>query len=282
MSGTGVQSAMRRRTRPQEEQRRPTTSNKPPTDLNSNTNQNNNQRIVNPGQILFMHQKKIIEIEKKIGMNDFQTNIENKNNNVDIKKDLEETIDKKLNVVNNNLNFLLNVVNEERSKVKNLEAVIKKLTDENIELRERLNIKVDHQEINNKIKEYLEINKEHTLVSGTEDSIGTLESVETLTNKNVDVNIERDIENGINNMSLDGIDLKNLMKNDENGETGENGENNENGEIDQNDQNDENDENKKMDKFKDEDIITSVETFNGDDKNIDSGENIKVEYANIN
>ena len=68
MSGTGVQSAMRRRTRPAEEPRRQTSS----VSSSANGQQLNqttpgaNPRLINPGQILYMHETKIRELEKSL------------------------------------------------------------------------------------------------------------------------------------------------------------------------------------------------------------------------
>ena len=66
MSGTGVQSAMRRRTRPQEEPRR---SNNANMQVNSNAQVNNNsagQVRLSANQIIFSHEVKLRDIENKI------------------------------------------------------------------------------------------------------------------------------------------------------------------------------------------------------------------------
>ena len=116
MSGTGVQSAMRRRTRPQEEPRR---SNNTNMQVNSNAQVNNNsagQVRLSANQIIFSHEVKIRDIENKIktlGGDTITPTIDNEKIE-SMKRDIEKTIDSKLLIINNNLNFILNAFNQSK------------------------------------------------------------------------------------------------------------------------------------------------------------------------
>lgn len=256
MSGTGVQSAMRRRTRPPEENRRPSSSINSTSNVERNLQQINNQRVVNPGQILFAHQQKIIEMEKKL-LNLDPSSLNNNDMVKILKQDLENHFDKKINILTNNLNFLLNSLNEEKSKVKILEGIVSDLVNKNKELEETIAKKVTGDEVDESIKKHIEqmeqIKKKHTntdeiseeVIQDNEDventitssgTIGTLESVsindeqeenkETNTeysssdnNNRLDTTIttEKD-KNTISDLSLEGIDLSQLVINSENNE----------------------------------------------------------------
>ena len=261
MSGTGVQSAMRRRTRPPEEIRRPSSSINSTSNVERNVERNlqqiNNQRVVNPGQILFAHQQKIIEIEKKL-LNLDPSSVNNNDDMVKIlKQDLENHFDKKINILTNNLNFLLNSLNEEKSKVKILEGIVSDLVNKNKELEETISKKVTGAEVDECIKKQIEqmeqIKIKHTntdeiseeVIHDNEDventitssgTIGTLESVsindeqeenkETYTeysspdnNNRLDTTITTENDkNTISDLSLEGIDLSQLVINSENNE----------------------------------------------------------------
>ena len=175
MSGTGVQSAMRRRTRPPDDHRRQSASsnNQPPPVQRQNANQGQGQgqgqgqsqgqgqgqgkeRMLNPGQILYMHQAKIRAIEKtleNLGVDPINAS-SSQDNDVkfaSLKTDIEATLDKRLSVISNNLNFVLNGLNEERLKTKRLEATLDNLsakfaTIETI-IEERIESRIDRLEL---------------------------------------------------------------------------------------------------------------------------------------
>ena len=169
MSGTGVQSAMRRRTRPPDDPRRQSASsnNQPPPVQRQNANQGQSQRqdqdqgqgkerMLNPGQILYMHQAKIRAIEKtleNLGVDPINAS-SSQDNDVkfaSFKTDIEATLEKRLSVISNNLNFILNGLNEERLKTKRLEAILDNLsakfaTIETI-IEERIESRIDRIEL---------------------------------------------------------------------------------------------------------------------------------------
>lgn len=161
MSGTGVQSAMRRRTRPPDDPRKSSGSSSSSSQVSPRQPQQQQQQrqtAINPGQILYMHQAKIREIEKtleNLGVTTSSTDIDGKLS--EVKSSLESTIDKRLSVISNNLNFVLNGLNEERLKTKRLEATIEqfsarfatldKLIEERIESRiDRLELQTQEPE----------------------------------------------------------------------------------------------------------------------------------------
>lgn len=158
MSGTGVQSAMRRRTRPPDDPRKSSSNSQPsprqyqPGLTQQQQQQQRQQTAINPGQILYMHQAKIREIEKtleNLGVAPSSVDIDSKL--TEVKTSLESTIDKRLSVISNNLNFVLNGLNEERLKTKRLEATIEQFTarfatlDKLIE--ERIESRIDRLEL---------------------------------------------------------------------------------------------------------------------------------------
>lgn len=236
MSGTGVQSAMRRRTRPPEENRRPIQTNTTSGVNQRNSQENNNQRLINPGQILYMHQQKITELENKLsnidGIKDSKHNGEKIEDN--IKEKLENLFDKKINIINNNLNFILNSLNEEKGKVRKLESDISSLLISNKELQDKLETKANLEDIDKYLKTStntsVDIDSQNDeLVASSNNSI---ESVETISIKgetngedldkeeknNVDsADSVENVENiNLNNISLEGIDLSTLSANDNN------------------------------------------------------------------
>ena len=198
MSGTGVQSAMRRRMRPPEEPRRNNTvnANRQNTIDNASNSQPNNQRIVNTGQVLYMHQMKIQKLEKEIenlGVKDIPVEFDTNK----IKQNLEEHFDKKLSLLNNNLSFLLNSLNEERSKNNIMKQELELLKKANSNLVEKLDTKLDNETFD-KFKDTVSV-KEVSIESvysdetttgkdSLTDSMGTMESInlESEIVKNID------------------------------------------------------------------------------------------------
>ena len=151
MSGTGVQSAIRRRTRSAEEPRRQTSS----VSSSSNGQQTNkntqgvNTRLINPGQILYMHETKIRELEKSlsnIGALHESGGSTNEERFSKLKTEIETAFDKRISVINNNLNFVLNTLNEERAKTKKLEATLEELIKKYEEVDKNILAKLDSKE----------------------------------------------------------------------------------------------------------------------------------------
>ena len=179
MSGTGVQSAMRRRTRPQEEPRR---SNNTNMQVNSNAQVNNNsagQVRLSANQIIFSHEVKIRDIENKIktlGGDTITPTIDNEKIE-SMKRDIEKTIDSKLLIINNNLNFILNAFNQSKEQVKTLEQQIAELKLDNNSLIEKINNKLDASEFRD-YKENIRLERENNLLKDESDTVGTLESID--------------------------------------------------------------------------------------------------------
>ena len=165
MSGTGVQSAMRRRTRPQEEPRR---SNNANMQVNSNAQVNNNsagQVRLSANQIIFSHEVKIRDIENKIktlGGDTITPTIDNEKIE-SMKRDIEKTIDSKLLIINNNLNFILNAFNQSKEQVKTLEQQIAELKLDNNSLIEKINNKLEASEFRD-YKENIRLERENNLL----------------------------------------------------------------------------------------------------------------------
>lgn len=222
MSGSGVQSAMRRRMRPPDDQRqRQDSTNTGPSGANREAvNRSNVQNQINPIQILHSHELRIKGIESKMENNSGSSKGENMTDSkIDLDKlktDIESSMEKKLNIINNNLNFLLSSLNEERGKVKRLEMELTTLKSENERLATTLNEKLDE-------KTFLEYKEDLTksrdivteemvsnkLESGTEstETIGTMESVELkedlVDNTVLPVNEESDqVDDNLNNIEL--------------------------------------------------------------------------------
>ena len=162
MSGTGVQSAMRRRTRPPPDPRkqmnssgntpRQTQEQPAPQQQGQGQGQGQNPKMVNPTQILYMHQTKILAMEKQLANLGLEvtneSTITNNNSIIElttkVKEDIETNLDKRLSVINNNLNYVLNGVNEQRQKTKIMESMIKDLTNKNSLLEAALALKLDN------------------------------------------------------------------------------------------------------------------------------------------
>lgn len=193
MSGTGVQSAMRRRMRPPDDQRqRQDINNTGSNKSNSQSvNRQNVQNQINPIQILHSHELRLKVIETKIENNSASSasvNIMDNKTDIDkLKADIDSSIEKKLNIVSNNLNFLLSSLNDERGKVKRLEIELVTLKDENNKLTTRLNEKLDEktfleykQDLTNSKDVETELMTSDKLENGTEstETIGTMESLE--------------------------------------------------------------------------------------------------------
>ena len=186
MSGTGVQSAMRRRTRPAEEPRRQTSS----VSSSANGQQLNkttpgaNPRLINPGQILYMHETKIRELEKSlsnIGVIPTSGGGTDEELLSKLKTEIETGFEKRLTVINNNLNFVLNALNEERAKTKKLEATIEELKRKYEETDMNILAKLDskeftefREEYNIKFGELTSKNKSEDSISIETNTIGTL------------------------------------------------------------------------------------------------------------
>ena len=209
MSGTGVQSAMRRRTRPAEDPRRQTSSVSSSTNgqqLNQTTT-GANQRLINPGQILYMHETKIRDLEKSltnIGAIPSSGGGTDEERFSKLKTEIESGFEKRLTVINNNLNFLLNALNEETAKTKNLEATIQELTRKYQETDKNVLAKLDRKEFiefrdeyNIKFGELTSKNKSGDAISVETNTIETVETVylgdtviETLEEKPVDTELD--------------------------------------------------------------------------------------------
>lgn len=215
MSGTGVQSAMRRRTRPPDDPRRQSASsnNQPPPVQRQNANQGQSQRqdqgqdqgqgqgkerMLNPGQILYMHQAKIRAIEKtleNLGVDPINAS-SSQDNDVkfaSFKTDIEATLEKRLSVISNNLNFILNGLNEERLKTKRLEATLDNLsakfaTIETI-IEERIESRIDRLEL----KTQLEVIEEVTEESTTREESTIEEPITTKEEPTEEPNIELEV-----------------------------------------------------------------------------------------
>lgn len=149
MSGTGVQSAMRRRTRPPDEPRRDLSSQNRVTNTQSNTPSNNNQpqsRQLNIQQVIYMQEAKIQNIMKRLETTGINTTDNNTNSNKEIKAEIEESINKKISLLNNNLNFILNGLNDERNKINTLNTEIDKLRVNGKVMLDKLQTKLDYDE----------------------------------------------------------------------------------------------------------------------------------------
>lgn len=233
MSGTGVQSAMRRRTRPAEEPRRQTSSVGSPAGVQQ-TNQNTpgaNPRLINPGQILYMHETKIRELEKSlsnIGVIPSSGGGTDEERFSKLKIEIETGFEKRLTVINNNLNFVLNALNEERAKTKNLEATIEELKRKYEETDKNILAKLDSKEFtefrdeyNIKFDELTSKNKSEDGISVETNTIGTVETVylddnviETPEEKPVDTELDALVAseslNGVETLKLDTETLEQL------------------------------------------------------------------------
>lgn len=190
MSGTGVQSAMRRRTRPAEEPRRPTSSVGSPAGVQQ-TNQNTpgaNQRLINPGQILYMHETKIRELEKSlsnIGVIPSSGGGSDEERFSKLKSEIETAFEKRISVINNNLNFVLNTLNEERAKTKKLEGTLEELIKKYEEVDKNILAKLDskefvefREEYNTKVIELTNKNKGEDSITVDTNTMGTVETLE--------------------------------------------------------------------------------------------------------
>lgn len=225
MSGTGVQSAMRRRTRPAEEPRRQTSS----VSSSSNgqqTNQNTqgvNTRLINPGQILYMHETKIRELEKSlsnIGALPESGGSTNEERFSKLKTEIETAFDKRISVINNNLNFVLNTLNEERAKTKKLEATLEELIKKYEEVDKNILAKLDskefvefREEYNTKVIELTNKNKSADSISIETNTIGTLETVElsdTVNETPAETQVDTELDAPVVSDSLDGVETLKL------------------------------------------------------------------------
>ena len=227
MSGTGVQSAMRRRTRPPPDPRkqmnssgntpRQTQEQPTPQQQGQIQGQGQNPKMVNPTQILYMHQTKILAMEKQLANLGLEvtneSTITNNNSIIElttkVKEDIETNLDKRLSVINNNLNYVLNGVNEQRQKTKIMESMIKDLTNKNSLLEAALALKLD----NDVFSDYKCVNDsiidELRLKSVNPTSIN---SDEILTNSEKITDKEIDIENNETIEHNDGTIVEELLE----------------------------------------------------------------------
>lgn len=225
MSGTGVQSAMRRRTRPAEEPRRQTSS----VSSSANGQQLNqttpgaNPRLINPGQILYMHETKIRELEKSlsnIGVIPTSGGGTDEELLSKLKTEIETGFEKRLTVINNNLNFVLNALNEERAKTKKLEATIEELKRKYEETDMNILAKLDskeftefREEYNIKFGELTSKNKSEDSISIETNTIGTLETVElsdTVNETPAETQVDTELDAPVVSDSLDGVETLKL------------------------------------------------------------------------
>ena len=228
MSGTGVQSAMRRRTRPPDDPRRQSASsnNQPPPVQRQNANQGQSQgqsqgkeRMLNPGQILYMHQAKIRAIEKtleNLGVDPINST-SSQDNDVkfaSFKTDIEATLEKRLSVISNNLNFILNGLNEERLKTKRLDATLDNLsakfaTIETI-IEERIESRIDRLELRSQLEVTEEVTEESTTREEStieEEPMTTTEEPPTITTKE-EPTTEPNIELEVTDTNIEGESIK--------------------------------------------------------------------------
>ena len=230
MSGTGVQSAMRRRTRPPPDPRKQMNSsgNTPrqtqEQPMSQQQGQGQNPKMVNPTQILYMHQTKILAMEKQLANLGVEvtneSTITNNNSIIElttkVKEDIETNLDKRLSVINNNLNYVLNGVNEQRQKTKIMESMIKDLTNKNSLLEAALALKLDNDVfsdykcLNDSIIDELRL-KSVNPTSINSDEIMT-NSDEILTNSEKITSKEIDIENNETIEKLDGTIDEELLE----------------------------------------------------------------------
>ncbi len=237
MSGTGVQSAMRRRTRPAEEPRRQTSS----VSSSSNgqqTNQNTqgvNTRLINPGQILYMHETKIRELEKSlsnIGALPESGGSTNEERFSKLKTEIETAFEKRISVINNNLNFVLNTLNDERAKTKKLEGTLEELIKKYEEVDKNILAKLDskefvefREEYNTKVIELTNKNKGEDSITVDTNTIGTVETLELSDNiqdleveppdelsldTELDARVTTDSVDGVQSLTLDTKTLEQL------------------------------------------------------------------------
>lgn len=240
MSGTGVQSAMRRRTRPPEDPRKSFSNENNTRQTNQVPNVatpvNNGTTRLNPTNILYSHELKLNSIEAKLkGLN--IENIENKSATIsDIKNEVEKNFENRLNIINNNLNYILNGFNEVKQSTKMLELEIARLTKENKDLA---NKKLDNndfleyknhrdQENNKPLAETLteasadeilakkeddiekvqtdnnsEISLEKSVLTDTTDTIGTLESIDIKNSELLDERLQEKLQERLQEVSGD-------------------------------------------------------------------------------
>ena len=233
MSGAGVQSAMRRRTRPAEEPRRQTTS-VGSSASGQQTNQNAqgaNPRLINPGQILYMHEAKIRELEKSLsnmGALPVSGGTTDEERFSKLKTEIESGFEKRISVISNNLNFVLNALNEERAKTKNLEATIEELKRKYEETDKNILAKLDSKEFtefrdeyNIKFGELTSKNKSEDGISVETNTIGTVETVELsdtvietpeekLVDTELDAQVASDTLDGVETLKIDTETLEQL------------------------------------------------------------------------
>ena len=192
MSGTGVQSAMRRRMRPPEEQRRTVSTPQNNRDQPQPRAQNN-QRQMNPGQILYMHQMKIQEIQKQLENIGVVSNNTSSMNLDNIKGEFDSIIEKKFSILSNNLNFILNKINEQQKTNELLKGEIDRLVLDNKKLTEQLESKMEKEDLEEFKKTFLETKKEDSLSSL--ETPGTLHSIDISPDINLDNNDVLDLTN---------------------------------------------------------------------------------------
>ena len=213
MSGTGVQSAMRRRTRPPDEPRRDLSSQNRVTNTQSNTSSNNNQpqsRQLNIQQVIYMQEAKIQNIMKRLETTGINTTDNNTNSNQELKAEIEESINKKISLLNNNLNFILNGLNDERNKINTLNTEIDKLRVNGKIMLDKLQTKLDYDEFiefktNLENKEDKDENKEDKDENITTDEVT---SNVLITNDNRDDNNDNDNNDNNDNNIDNKIDLE--------------------------------------------------------------------------
>lgn len=196
MSGTGVQSAMRRRMRPPEEQRRTISTPQNNRDQPQIRAQNN-QRQMNPGQILYMHQMKIQEIQKQLENIGVVNNNPSSMNLDNIKGEFDSIIEKKFSILSNNLNFILNKINEQQKTNELLKGEIDRLVLNNKKLTEQLESKMEKEDLEEFKKTFLETKKEDSLSSL--ESPGTLHSIDI----NPDIKLDNNDVLDLTNVDLD-------------------------------------------------------------------------------
>tara|TARA_Y100000816_G_C25739437_1_gene389176 strand:- start:15 stop:593 length:579 start_codon:yes stop_codon:yes gene_type:complete len=95
-----------------------------------------------------------------------------------LKEELENIFEKKMNILTNNLNFLLNSVNEEKTKREKLETRVTTLVNINKELQEKLDRKINLEDIDKYIDKNSKNQNNYQINDRSlDETIGTLETI---------------------------------------------------------------------------------------------------------
>ena len=144
-------------------------------------------------------------ITKRLETLGINTNIEKTDSNEAIKAEIEENINKKISLLNNNLNFILNGLNDERSKINTLNIEIDKLRANSKVMLEKLETKLDYNEF---IEFKTKLDNNTQITSENTDNKENDSNVDDSINDSVDMDSTKDnsVENNINITVLEDID----------------------------------------------------------------------------